>query len=347
MTDEKRLYRSRERLVAGVCAGISEYFNVDPLVVRILAIVLTLASGGVLALAYVGLWIAVPMAPEVFAPLDVEPHAVRSDTYGSVDCGESHPSAVPRPSVPASMTGCSLSGYPGAGHVPPEPPPAMARSRPMPGGAPAPPRSYVPSYPDAAAPGFVPQQVAPARHTAPAQEERVPAPQRDESDRREAADVHVRTALLIGSLLLTLGVSVLASEFVLGASWWQFWPLVLVVLGILRMVLPDSEGWRLDGFAGGFVVFCVGATLMPMSLGIVAWRTIGVMIAHVWPLLCIALGCFVLGCVLKSSVLKLAASLVFAVFCAAGLLLFGVPGPVGELVLMAPYGREYRFPFFG
>ena len=157
----------------------------------------------------------------------------------------------------------------------------------------------------------------------------------------------MRTALLIGSLLLTLGVSVLASEFVLGASWWQFWPLVLVVLGILRMVLPDSEGWRLDGFAGGFVVFCVGATLMPMSLGIVAWRTIGVMIAHVWPLLCIALGCFVLGCVLKSSVLKLAASLVFAVFCAAGLLLFGVPGPVGELVLMAPYGREYRFPFFG
>lgn len=218
MTDEKRLYRSRERLVAGVCAGIAEYFNVDPLVVRILAIVLTLASGGVLALAYVGLWIAVPMAPEVFAPLDVEPHAVRSDTYGSVDCGESHPSAVPRPSVPASMTGCSLSGYPGAGHVPPEPPPAMARSRPMPGGAPAPPRSYVPSYPDAAAPGFAPQQVASARHTAPAQEERVPAPQRDESDRREAADVHVRTALLIGSLLLTLGVSVLASEFVLGAS---------------------------------------------------------------------------------------------------------------------------------
>ena len=129
MTDEKRLYRSREALVAGVCAGIADYFNVDPVVVRILAIVLTVASGGVLALAYVGLWIALPTAPEVFAPLEVEPQVVRSDTYGTVDRGSRAPEP-PRPAVPASMAGRSASAYPGTGHVPPEPPPAAAWAQP-------------------------------------------------------------------------------------------------------------------------------------------------------------------------------------------------------------------------
>ena len=40
MTD-KRLYRSRSnRILAGVCGGIGEYFGIDPIIVRILAIVL-------------------------------------------------------------------------------------------------------------------------------------------------------------------------------------------------------------------------------------------------------------------------------------------------------------------
>lgn len=30
----KRLYRSNNRMIGGVCAGIAEYFNMDPTVVR-------------------------------------------------------------------------------------------------------------------------------------------------------------------------------------------------------------------------------------------------------------------------------------------------------------------------
>jgi len=37
----KRLYRSRSnRILAGVCGGIGEYFNIDPVIVRILAVVI-------------------------------------------------------------------------------------------------------------------------------------------------------------------------------------------------------------------------------------------------------------------------------------------------------------------
>ena len=46
MTQEKRLNRSRDALLGGVCAGVAEYFDVDPVVVRILVVVLTVASAG-------------------------------------------------------------------------------------------------------------------------------------------------------------------------------------------------------------------------------------------------------------------------------------------------------------
>jgi len=37
----KRLYRSRtNRWIAGVCGGIGEYFNIDPIIIRILAIII-------------------------------------------------------------------------------------------------------------------------------------------------------------------------------------------------------------------------------------------------------------------------------------------------------------------
>jgi len=39
--ESKRLYRSRRnRILAGVCGGIGEYFNIDPVIIRILAVVI-------------------------------------------------------------------------------------------------------------------------------------------------------------------------------------------------------------------------------------------------------------------------------------------------------------------
>ena len=56
----KKLYRSKtNRVIFGVCGGLGEYFEIDPLIVRILFIVLSLAHGaGVIA--YIILAILVP-----------------------------------------------------------------------------------------------------------------------------------------------------------------------------------------------------------------------------------------------------------------------------------------------
>lgn len=43
---QKKVYRSRKnRVIAGVCGGLGEYFNIDPLIFRIVFVALTLADG--------------------------------------------------------------------------------------------------------------------------------------------------------------------------------------------------------------------------------------------------------------------------------------------------------------
>jgi phage shock protein C len=57
----KRLYRSgTERILGGVCAGIGEYTDVDPTVVRLVWVVLTLLSMGVGLVAYIIAWVIIP-----------------------------------------------------------------------------------------------------------------------------------------------------------------------------------------------------------------------------------------------------------------------------------------------
>ena len=40
----KRLYRVDNGVIAGVCGGIAEYFNLDPIVIRLLAVALFFAG---------------------------------------------------------------------------------------------------------------------------------------------------------------------------------------------------------------------------------------------------------------------------------------------------------------
>ena len=58
----KRLYRSaKNRILGGVCGGIGEYLNVDPVLIRILWI-LSIVSG-VSVLFYLIAWIIIPRNP--------------------------------------------------------------------------------------------------------------------------------------------------------------------------------------------------------------------------------------------------------------------------------------------
>jgi phage shock protein PspC (stress-responsive transcriptional regulator) len=59
----KRLMRStRDKKIGGVCAGLAEYFDLDPTLVRIVWLLAVFCAGTGLLL-YIILWIALPLAP--------------------------------------------------------------------------------------------------------------------------------------------------------------------------------------------------------------------------------------------------------------------------------------------
>ena len=60
---DKRYYLSTtDKKIGGVCGGLAEYFEVDPLLVRLLFVFLFFSLGGGLVL-YLLLWILAPKKP--------------------------------------------------------------------------------------------------------------------------------------------------------------------------------------------------------------------------------------------------------------------------------------------
>lgn len=63
-TDLKRLYRSgKDKILGGVCGGLAEYFHMDPVIFRLMFVLLAFAWGfGILF--YIICWIVIPRNPE-------------------------------------------------------------------------------------------------------------------------------------------------------------------------------------------------------------------------------------------------------------------------------------------
>jgi phage shock protein C len=60
---QRRLYRSRtDKILGGVCGGLSEYSGVDPTLVRLVFVILALA-GGPGILIYLIMWLITPLQP--------------------------------------------------------------------------------------------------------------------------------------------------------------------------------------------------------------------------------------------------------------------------------------------
>jgi phage shock protein C len=65
-TSRPRLVRSQtDRRIAGVCGGLADYFDVDPTLVRLAWVVLSIVAGAVVfgVIAYVVAWFIIPPAP--------------------------------------------------------------------------------------------------------------------------------------------------------------------------------------------------------------------------------------------------------------------------------------------
>ena len=61
MNEPKKLYRStKDRMIGGVCAGLADYLNIDPTLVRIIAVFLLLTPCVPAFICYLIAWAIIP-----------------------------------------------------------------------------------------------------------------------------------------------------------------------------------------------------------------------------------------------------------------------------------------------
>ena len=75
-TTRRRLMRSAvDSKLGGVCGGIAEYFDVDPTIVRVIWVALSVVPGGLLGgvLVYILAWMIIPKAPLAAATVSGAP----------------------------------------------------------------------------------------------------------------------------------------------------------------------------------------------------------------------------------------------------------------------------------
>jgi phage shock protein PspC (stress-responsive transcriptional regulator) len=221
----RTLYRSRtDRMVFGVCGGLAEYFDLDPTVVRLLAVVAAWLSGGVVVLVYIVMGLVVPEEPleDVTArpgPYPYpSPRTVAAERRDVVMTDDNVGDTAPMPEHPA-----------------PEQGPAGEQAAPAPGvapGEPVPPEQPVappPQVPPAAHTYTPPAGYQPPPSQPPRPAPQAPPPEWDE--RRERRDDR-RGGLIGGLVLIVIGGLFLLQQFVPGVDIGRFWPLILIVIGL-------------------------------------------------------------------------------------------------------------------
>lgn len=83
---EKKLYRSRSnKVIAGVCGGMAEYFNIDPILIRIAWILVTLVMAGSGILVYIAALLIMPQKPVRFNEEWGEAPEYKTDDFGKMD----------------------------------------------------------------------------------------------------------------------------------------------------------------------------------------------------------------------------------------------------------------------
>jgi len=124
----RRLYRSTsDRWIGGVAAGVADYFDVDPVIVRILWLILIPFTGGLAIVAYIVMLIVVPEGPEEWQqPSPWQPGGAPIGYSASYNPAQ----GVPTPEAGAAPDATGASG-------PPDPGAGATAGSAIPGAAPA------------------------------------------------------------------------------------------------------------------------------------------------------------------------------------------------------------------
>lgn len=118
---ERKLYRSREdRMIAGVCGGLAEYFDVDATFVRLIALIGLIVGFGSIGVAYLVMMVVVPEKPlepgSVTAPPPpppARPATSAAEPAAAPNASAAHDAWTPPPAAPVTPTAVRTGSHSG------------------------------------------------------------------------------------------------------------------------------------------------------------------------------------------------------------------------------------------
>jgi phage shock protein PspC (stress-responsive transcriptional regulator) len=250
-----RLYRSRDRVVAGVAGGVADALDVDPSIVRIVWALAMFA--GLPLLLYIVMAIVVPEEPDDWQPWTDRYGTSRAPEPRSTPAGV-YPATPETPAWTPAGTAASPTAAEGSSadvtsstgpatfdtelnaSAGPAPEPATSPEAttstwtaapgpgavPAPGGVPGP----APAFGPTPAPGHDSWR---ASHWAEREARR--AERRAERWERRAERHNGSGAIVFGLILILLGAGFLARQLVPNLDWDQIWPVGLIAIGGLLL----------------------------------------------------------------------------------------------------------------
>ncbi|MBQ9069398.1 MAG: PspC domain-containing protein [Eggerthellaceae bacterium] len=157
-----------------------------------------------------------------------------------------------------------------------------------------------------------------------------------------ASGNRILVALAVGVVLIVLGAAALFSSLSGRFALLQFWPLVFVAFGIVRIVVPARDGTRAATTILGALVMLGGVVALASTLGLFA-VDIDIWITRAAPFLLISLGLFTMGRATHSNVLIAAADIALALFLAAGMLSSFEEATTRNMGVSLPFDPEDLF----
>ncbi len=226
-----RLYRSTsDRMLAGVVGGLADRLDLDPSLVRVGWVLLTIVSGGIFFVIYIVMWLVVPEEPEGWVP----------GWASGAPAGPGEPGGPAAGAAAGTAAGAAMGGPAGGPAMAP-----TAESGPTPGPVPAGGPSVVggpalagpgpagPSGPGwTAGPGWAGGPAGPgwtSGSDAWSRQARREARRTARRARRDSGS----GALVIGVILILVGAYALARTFIPELQLDRYWPAALVVLGVI------------------------------------------------------------------------------------------------------------------
>ena len=301
MYKKEEFYRSRNRVLGGVCSGLAEYFHVDVLMVRILVLLLGAATFGALYLVYGVAWLVFDFPPETNEACTLEVHHIDDEQRAHSVVSDAPKKRSDEDPSTAAHDLISLA------YMPPAPPPA-----------------YCKEHPDAIKDYCTKVSQAPRLTSLSI-----------DYDKKQVSESNRKFAL-IASLMAALGFSfTLVCFLIISLSEHLFliniWPVLLSMVGIVFVMVPHPRRAVSLKYPFGMTLISAGLVGSLISLGFTSPESVGICLSYMWPLLVVCLLVCVIGLYYQSNLTLMFAGLSLGLIFFISFLFLADPGSLYSL----------------